>query len=664
MDAIACMKAFGMDGYGIGRYEDADKYDGMLKVNSTIVDNEFTGTDLSVQVDWITVKSIGKAITSGRWKAGDLLTTEQAELCTVRWAASFLCAFGHGWMKAEGWDKEEVETWIKENRLVLQHLTRERHRVVDENGQHAVWSLAPEKSRHVGAYQCVIGNYSPFHSLEDYTLEFENALSSYPTSSVARLQRKNRSRVSIYLVDMLLMLKTVGAPLAESMATDFSRRRLLQTPLVKKNALQLYAWQIGNSGVAGDISKWLNRLYPLNLAICSVCDAPTIWRVLEASDQSDIQVTRTVCPRNSGSFPLSSSRATEIDADSNHIFEYTRKWALDRIIIFGPPRFLGVRLAAVRSLLAEWSTTCQRVFDWSPVLPSEHVRIPISNDVITGVLVDDDDALNALICDCQTALHSNVAGELASSNDLPACANLITLFLLALPFFQLCSSRNRAHQDSNNAELGDTEGENERSRYTLYWIPRDGPCNICVEISVNPSTSTASLALICNEANARFVWQHWINAAMGFMKGMDEEAEQGGDSEGARGTADDDESLHVKRRIAKADLSRSILRISTDHADLDMKHLSRELVVFTGWPIFDVRIDTFELNQWLSASGNDPTQISSRISELDRLVDKCALGGDEWKRFKEEREKVQEAFDEEVQKAEEALAQIMDWNRF
>lgn len=85
--------------------------------------------------------------------------------------------------------------------------------------------------------------------------------------------------------------------------------------------------------------------------------------------------------------------------------------------------------------------------------------------------------------------------------------------------------------------------------------------------------------MICNERNTSSAWKEWINATMATMKWIDEAVEPGATNEGDSGPSDDDETSHVKRKIAKSDLSRSILRISSDHSDLHTENFSFEIVV-------------------------------------------------------------------------------------
>lgn len=103
---------------------------------------------------------------------------------------------------------------------------------------------------------------------------------------------------------------------------------------------------------------------------------------------------------------------------------------------------------------------------------------------------------------------------------------------------------------------------------------------------------------------------------------------------------DDDEVNWRKITPAKCDLSRSLLVIPKNPPELT--DLPGDIRVWTGWPLFDVKVVQFKTNQWLQAAG---------------LMDGCGgfvgLPTPEWKGD----------LLNELALAEAGILKIMEWNR-
>ena len=108
---------------------------------------------------------------------------------------------------------------------------------------------------------------------------------------------------------------------------------------------------------------------------------------------------------------------------------------------------------------------------------------------------------------------------------------------------------------------------------------------------MNTDSREASLKLKCEAENTRFEWENWINAAMGLLKGWNERVmdRREDDFEGPSGL------------VKPAQLSRGVLELEPPHAELPK--LAGKILVWTGWPMFDVRVCQFENDQWMATYG-------------------------------------------------------------
>lgn len=95
-----------------------EKMDRMLKVSNVVEDNELGGTDLAVSVDWKQIK----LSRPNKW-----LRSGEAELCSARWGAAFLCEFGHYWDSAHQYGDskslDQLFSSCSKSLLSLRHVT-------------------------------------------------------------------------------------------------------------------------------------------------------------------------------------------------------------------------------------------------------------------------------------------------------------------------------------------------------------------------------------------------------------------------------------------------------------------------------------------------------------------------------------------------------------
>lgn len=97
------------------------------------------------------------------------------------------------------------------------------------------------------------------------------------------------------------------------------------------------------------------------------------------------------------------------------------------------------------------------------------------------------------------------------------------------------------------------------------------------------------MKLVAENTVETFLWADWIDAAMGSLKGVD-------------GVYDAKEEINWRARTpSKCDLSRPLLTIQKDHPELP--ELPGDIRVWTGWPLFDIKVVQIEINQWMQAAG-------------------------------------------------------------
>ncbi len=121
------------------------------------------------------------------------------------------------------------------------------------------------------------------------------------------------------------------------------------------------------------------------------------------------------------------------------------------------------------------------------------------------------------------------------------------------------------------------------------WTPL-APQHISLLIQIDKRNCTVSLRLENDSGDTRFIRQKWVDAAMGWMKGFEE------GKDGKRGYG---------RKIVKAELRKPMVELCPLHVRYDeieeVVQKTRTTRVWTGWPVFDVRICKVEVDQWLGA---------------------------------------------------------------
>ncbi len=118
------------------------------------------------------------------------------------------------------------------------------------------------------------------------------------------------------------------------------------------------------------------------------------------------------------------------------------------------------------------------------------------------------------------------------------------------------------------------------------------PQDISLMLRLDLRDRSVSLTLRNDAGYSRFIWQNWVDAAMGYIKGCG-------------------------RDIVRPDLSKPMLELCPLRMNEDER--TKTVRVWQGWPVFDMQICKFELEQWL-----DPCDINLSMDlEQEERLDAC-----------------------------------------
>ncbi len=606
---VECMRVLlGSDEEDKERCVDMEDFDAEVKVNNTVVDNELGGTDVTVLPS---LAKVWKAVRNGEFRPSSWLVTDQPKLCTVRWAAAFLCGIGHDWT-ADIWDWGGAADVLKsffsgEMNAVRQVLPSVTWNIGDGESEARLFSinglgkgqfetdLDGEMST---AYGTPVNGYllDDSRSVNSYSFEFDCLVSSYPSSN-DDFSSGNREKVGVGLVHSVVLAKHSGIEVLKRIRRYYARYRL-PTDKIRRKAFELLLEQVRENLPEDskvwelfDSRNWQIPIFPYRMQMVALWDQATNWRVLQASAHEDI--------RNSFFIPV-----FRVDACTDHLFDYwsgiARNADYRRL---KPSSSVGLVIETVRTFLAEWLVAAPRKPDWNPVLPEETFEFVVSENALNTFY----EYQYGLIWVCQHALQKELAKEASLNQDLPSNHKLIMLFLLGCPIIlvdEIDEAEVGTQQFRNDTEEGSTSSSSIHHtvdvlfRVWKFSTPL-APQHITVLIRVDYEEHLVSLTLQSDD-NARFVWQDWVDAAMGFMKGFDERV---------------DVSKTDERRIMRPNLQQGIVELSPLH-QVDNRRCKETNTarIWMGWPAFDVRICKFEMEQLLAVCGIElrPT-VESRI---------------------------------------------------
>ncbi len=599
--AVQCIRALS----GADEQENVDVADvadvqDKLKVNNAVVDNELGGTDTtilpSLRKMWTSVKR--REFIPSAW-----LTTDRPGLSTVRWCGALLCGMGEDWninktrFKHHSDDDVEKLTSFFSSSLVnvrscLQFVTwnigwknacaelfsigqlcNANTECVDLNGE-----MSTAFDTDIRAY-----NVTEPVTAKSYKFEFEALVSSYPSSN-NDTERENRENIVVELVHSVLLAKHLGVEKLKAIR-KYYKNHCLPIPRMNRNAFEMLLKQHGKH--PPEDSRLLNLfnsdvcqipIFPYRMQMVALWEEASNWRVLQASAHHDIYYSlscrglRTPVferePRPASVFDLCAELA------SNEQFE-----------IHQSNYFLGVVTESVRTFLAEWVTADSRTPDWKAKFSTDWFHFEVCDEVCHTLINRD-----SLLWVCQNTLQREVARSVrvAEDEDLRANCHLIMLFLLGFPCLDMNVDYGAEDTVVSSPGMHSSVHFNVLVwRVSTFLAPQD----ISVLIRVDSDARKVSLSLKNNSGNECFVWQDWVDAIMGCVKGL----------EGRRGG-----EVKENRTIVKSDLRAPALKLNSflPYTDEQIEE-TKTAWVWMGWPAFDMNICKFEVEQWLAAGGID-----------------------------------------------------------
>ncbi len=253
-------------------------------------------------------------------------------------------------------------------------------------------------------------------------------------------------------------------------------------------------------------------------------------------------------------------------------------------------------MESVRTFLAQCITSSECEPNWEPRISTTSVQLSTED-------ARRDCTAQYLTWICQRELQTIVAKSPSEEENLPGNAALIMLFILGFPLLFMRkldgtgATAYEIHEDVEHANR--SSGSSMHSNLDLRQQVRRAstslsPQDISTIIQCDADKGTLSLRLQNDSDETRFLWQDWVDAAVGYMKAFED---------GKNG------ALGYKRKILRADLRRPMVDLNHLLTNYDGIDYSAERAsntrVWTGWPALDTRICKFEINQWLDTCDID-----------------------------------------------------------
>ncbi len=174
------------------------------------------------------------------------------------------------------------------------------------------------------------------------------------------------------------------------------------------------------------------------------------------------------------------------------------------------------------------------------------------------------------------------------------------LFILGFPMLNVkgVEASEVAAQDSQDetqeARIPLSSNVHRTIDLSVHWRVETllSPQDVSLMIRWDSDESTVTLRLQNNSGDSRFIWQDWLDSAMGYMKGFEVAL---------------DGSNGYDRKITRAELGKPMVELSpllVDDYDAEVEKQGTARV-WMGWPPFDPRICKFEVDQWLDACNLD-----------------------------------------------------------
>ncbi len=610
---------------GLGKVDDENEncIEDVVMVNNMVVDNELWGREVTVLPSWV---KIWRGLKKRRFTPRRCLRTDRVILNTVRWGAAYLCGMGRSWCVPSSGPTsgsrsgkecgELLESFfsseMEDMRNILQRVEWNTNLANDgreflsihESGADGIVALTGEMSTAYGNPDTGY-NVRDTYAVDSYSFEFNSLVGSYPASN-AEYSSGNREKIGPGLVHSMLLAKHLGVKKLKAMRQYYDRQRV-PDGANWRNAIKLLLLQT-DTHIPDEAKIWEMfessvdqiPIFPYQMQMVALWDNETNWHVLQASAHQDIL----------NSLFHGEERVLQNAPFPVNIFDSCAQWTFEQI---GSRRLrgkgsLGILLETVRTFLAEWTTASSRSAwqpNWEPEIPSACI---VFN---TRDITEDS---SALIWICQRELQRMVAQMSREEEKFAGSAALIMLFILGFPHLKV------QHLQPDEVGIQNSQDEPQQIRISLsssthrsvnlsVEVWRAGTClspqDISLIIRVDSDKSEMSLRLQNDSGDARFIWQDWVDAAMGSLKGF----EEGGNGEKGYG-----------RKIVRADLRKPIVELCplhvTGNGDVTRVVRMRAVRIWMGWLAFDVGICKFEVDQLLNAYG-----VYMRDGETDTVIE-------------------------------------------
>ena len=615
-----------------------------VRLNNTVIDNELGGTDVTVLPSW---KKMWDGLKRGEFNPRKWLEADLAALCTFRWCGAYLCGIGYDWGVPTSEARKELELFFSHEtsdaRGTLQCVTwgrakeNENSEVVSVKWLGDRWNHVDLRGETTTAYGSGITDYRVDSSwtAESYGFELDSLVSSYPESD------SNREGVTVNLVHSVILAKHLGVETLKRIRRYYDRYKITEKDILRK-ALKLYIkqteWGISDES---EIFKMLCRgysdeipLFPYRMQLVALWEQETNWRVLQASAHADVR--NSLWKVQTVLIPLH-----QIDSKPCSVFDYFSNIARSSFDEYSSPGCAGAVMESVRSFLAEWQMKTKQEAEWEPVVPAEFFEF----DTPCNILNDNGDGHfdldKRIIWVCLEALQREVTRISNGHQNLPSSNALIMLFLLGFPVLDMRKiEESEVGTRDSNTDICESKASTWQSHHSVnlsnqVWIVDTnlGAQDIWIEIRIDTDMQRCMVGLKKGSDVSRFVWQDWVDAAMGYMAGYNYRG--GGKGE-------------YERKIRRADLRDPMLALCPLRMNDEGRVIeTSNAVVWMGWPPFDFHICKFEMEQWLKACDIDlathrlvpdgadkffwPLHLDEEIEQAERAIELVVFGQTEYK---------------------------------
>lgn len=162
---------------------------------------------------------------------------------------------------------------------------------------------------------------------------------------------------------------------------------------------------------------------------------------------------------------------------------------------------------------------------------------------------------------------------------------------------------------SNTGTVSSSHSEVKVSERMMRLSTEFVPSDVAVLIKQNLNTRQVTLKLTSDCRGAHFIWEDWVNAMIGLMKGMILHRE--------KHKTDDTSSNMGMLPLQRANLREPMLELCPLYMTWDdTAFQTKPARIWTGWPPFDWRVCQFEVDQWLSAFGLDLSEFEEPYAIL------------------------------------------------